>query len=63
MVVEFCKNGTSHRMELIQPGLIDQAITAYYEDYALRFSGEPYPEEGSYIAMNGYQLRLTVSNN
>ena len=44
VVVEICKNGTSHQMELIQPGLTDQAITAYYEDYALRFSVEPYPE-------------------
>ena len=61
VVVEICKNGTSHQMELIQPGLTDQAITAYYEDYALRFSVEPYPEEGSDISRDDYRLRLTIS--
>jgi hypothetical protein len=61
MVIEIRRNSTSHRMELIQPGLTDQAITAYYEDYALRFSVEPYPEEGSDIAADDYRLRMTVS--
>ena len=61
VVVEICKNDTSHRTELIQPGLTDQAVTAYYEDYTLLFSVGPYPEEGSDIVVDDYRLRLTVS--
>ena len=60
--VELCKDGLSHRMELIQPGLTDQTVTAYYEDYSLHFSVEPYPEEGKDISAVDYRLKLTVDN-
>lgn len=60
-VVELCKDGISQQMELIQPGLSDQTVTAYYEDYALHFTVEPYPEEGKEISADDYRLRLTVN--
>ena len=61
VLVELCKDDVSHQMELAQPGLTDQMATANYGDYAFRYSVEPYPEEGSNIAIGDYRLRLTVS--
>ncbi len=60
-VVEISDNDSSCRMELIQPGLIDQYARETYEGYQLTFKVEPYPEAGKEITADEYRLLLIVS--
>lgn len=61
VLVELCKNGTTHQMELIQQGLTNQMATTYYGDYTIRFSVQPYPDETNNIETDDYRLRLAIS--
>ncbi len=61
LAVEIKDNGSPYKMVLIQSGMNNQYVSETYEEYQLTFKVNPYPELGTDMATDDYQLLLTVS--
>ncbi len=61
LAVEIKDNGSPYKMVLIQSGMNDQYASETYKTYQLTFKVNPYPELGTDIATDDYQLLMTIS--
>ena len=61
LALEIKDNSSPYKMILMQYGLNNQYSNEIYKAYQFAFKVNPYPELGTEIVKNDYQLLMTVS--